>query len=374
MPLLLDIDLSFFDRVYMGDRVSDYIWCIGIIVGTLLLKRPMANLLTRLSSAVATRLSYSKYRGKIRSMLVKPIELLLQTILYYVAIHQVDNFLDHFGIKRFIGVKQKMNIKLGDVLDHVFLFLFIIFLTRVITKFVDFIYYLKMGKAHQQKDYARMQLLPLTKEIIKLVLWVVSIFWILGEVFNVNIPTLVASLGIGGVAIALAGKETLENFFAAFTILSDKPFRTGDTIKQAEIEGVVERIGFRSTRVRGLDGSAHIIPNQKLVSQNLVNLSMRDLRVMKVVAHIRYGVSHESLMMLMAKIREELLKSTPVKEPVEATIESFDKETFQLAVSYHLPHPLPANAKLNDIRHEINMKVFDLIANHAVLGAPPATG
>lgn len=371
MPLLLDIDLSFFDRVYMGDKVSDYIWCIGIIIGTLLLKRPMANMLTRLSSTVATRLSYSKYRGKIRSMLVKPIERLLQTVLYYVAIHQVDNFLDHFGIKRFIGIKQKMNIKLGDVLDHVFLFLFIIFLTRVITKFVDFIYYLKMGKAHQQKDYSRMQLLPLTKEIIKLVLWVVSIFWILGEVFNVNIPTLVASLGIGGVAIALAGKETLENFFAAFTILSDKPFRTGDTIKQAEIEGVVERIGFRSTRVRALDGSAHIIPNQKLVSQNLVNLSMRDLRVMKVVAHIRYGVSHETLIMLMAKIREDLLKSTPVKEPVEATIESFDKETFQLVISYHLPHPLPTNVKLNDIKHDINMKVFDLIAAHAILGAPP---
>ncbi len=374
MPLLLDIDLSFFDRVYMGDKVSDYIWCIGIIVGTLLLKRPMANLLTRISSTLATRLSYSKYRGKIRSMLVKPIDRLLQVILYYVAIHQIDNFLDHFGIKRFIGIKQKMNIKLGNVLDHVFLFLFIIFLIRVITKFVDFIYYLRMGKAHLQKDYARMQLLPLTKEIIKLVMWIVGVFWILGEVFNVNIPTLVASLGIGGVAIALAGKETLENFFAAFTILSDKPFRTGDTIKQAEVEGVVERIGFRSTRVRAVDGSAHIIPNQKLVSQNLVNLSMRDLRVMKVITHIRYGVSHETLMLLMAKLRDELLKSTPVKEPVEVTIESFDKETLQLAVSYHLPHPLPAHTKLNDIKHEINMKVFDVIAANAILGAPPATG
>lgn len=373
MFLLLDIDLHFFDRVYMGDRVSDYVWCVGIILGTLLLKRPIANLLTRVSSTIATRLSYAKYRGKIRSMLVKPIERLLQTILYYVAIHQVDNFLDHFGIRRFIGMKQKTPIKLGDVLDHVFLFLFIVFLTQVITRFVDFIYYLRMGKAHQQHDYGRMQLLPLTKEIIKLVLWTVSIFWILGEVFNVNIPTLVASLGIGGVAIALAGKETVENFFAAFTILSDKPFRTGDTIKQTEIEGVVERIGFRSTRVRALDGSAHIIPNQKLVSQNLINLSMRDLRVMKVTAHIRYGVSHEALTAMIAKIREELLRTTMVKEPIEAVIESFEKETFQLIVSYNLPHPLPPHTKLNDIKHDINMKVFHIISSQATLGTPIGT-
>jgi MscS family membrane protein len=354
----------------MGDKVADYIWCAGIIIGTLLLKRPMANLITRLSSTIAMRLSYAKYRGKIRSMLAKPIERLLQTILYYIAIHEVDNFLDHFVLRRFIGMKQRVNIKLGDVLDHVFLFLFIVFLTQVITRFIDFVYYLRMGKAHQQNDYARMQLLPLTKEIAKLVIWTLSIFWILGQVFMVNIPALITGLGIGGVAIALAGKETIENFFAAFTILSDKPFKTGDTIKQAEIEGVVERIGFRSTRVRATDGSAHIIPNQKLVSQNLINQSMRDLRVMKVVAHVRYGVSHEVLVLIITKIREELLNETSVKEPVEAVVESFEKETFQLVVSYNLPHPLPDSAKLNDIKHDINMRVFAIISSHATLGTP----
>lgn len=373
MNLLLDIDLNFFDRVYMGDKVSDYIWCVGIIVGTLLLKRPMANMLTRLSSTIAMRLSYAKYRGKIRSMLAKPIERLLQTILYFVAIHQVDNFLDHFVIRRFIGMKAKVDIRLGDVLDHVFLFLFIVFLTQVVTRFFDFVYYLRMGKAHQQNDYARMQLLPLTKEIAKLVIWTLSIFWILGQVFMVNIPALITGLGIGGVAIALAGKETVENFFAAFTILSDKPFKTGDTIKLGEIEGVVERIGFRSTRLRNTDGSAHIIPNQNLVSQNLINLSMRDLRVMKVVAHIRYGIDHATLMRVIADVKEELLKTTAVIEPIEAVIESFEKETLQLVVSYSLPHPLPVGTKLNDVKREINMKVFEVITAHAKLGGPASS-
>jgi MscS family membrane protein len=374
MPkLFLDINWSFFDRIYMGDKVSDYIWCVGIIVGTLLLKRPLAELVTRISSGVAERFSYIKYKGAIRNMLFEPIERLLQTILYYVAVHQVDNFLDHFGIQHFIGKKERINLKFGDILDHIFLFLFIIFLTQVIASFVDFIYYLRMGKAQQDNNYSRLQLLPLVKEMTKLVLWALSLFWILGSVFHVNVPALITGLGIGGVAIALAGKETVENFFAAFTILSDKPFKVGETIKLGDVEGVVERIGFRSTRLRNLDGSAYIIPNQNLVSQNLINLSMRDSRIMKVSANIKYGINNESLQQLTAKLREALLNVAQVREPVEITIETFDKETFQLAVSYSLPHPLPEETRLVAIKREVNLKVFEIITANATIGTPIGT-
>ncbi len=371
--LLLNIDMAFFDREFMGEKVSAYFWCVGIILATLLLKRPVAGLLTRISTRLTARFSYMRHKGKIRDMLFKPIERLLQVILYYVAIHQLDNFLDHFSMQHFIGSKERLNIKLGDVLDHVFLFLFIIFLTQVIASFVDFIYYLRMGKAQIEKNQSRIQLLPLVKEMAKLLLWAISAFWIMGSVFHVNIPALITGLGIGGVAIALAGKETVENFFAAFTILSDKPFQTGDSIKLGDVEGVVERIGFRSTRLRNLDGSAYIVPNQNLVSQNLVNLSMRDNRVMKVAVNIRYGITHDALQELIAEVKKNILEIESVKAPVEVTIETLDKETFQLVVSYNLPHPLPEGKNLTALRREVNMKVFEVISGKAVLGTPIGT-
>ncbi len=371
--LLLNIDMAFFDREFMGEKVSAYFWCVGIILATLLLKRPVAGLLTRISTRLTARFSYMRHKNKIRDMLFKPIERLLQVILYYVAIHQLDNFLDHFSMQHFIGSKERLNIKLGDVLDHVFLFLFIIFLTQVIASFVDFIYYLRMGKAQIEKNQSRIQLLPLVKEMAKLLLWAISAFWIMGSVFHVNIPALITGLGIGGVAIALAGKETVENFFAAFTILSDKPFQTGDSIKLGDVEGVVERIGFRSTRLRNLDGSAYIVPNQNLVSQNLVNLSMRDNRVMKVAVNIRYGITHDALQELIAEVKKNILEIESVKAPVEVTIETLDKETFQLVVSYNLPHPLPEGKNLTALRREVNMKVFEVISGKAVLGTPIGT-
>ncbi len=371
--LLLDIDWRFFDRRYFGEKVSNYLLCAGIILATQLLKKPVAGLLTRISSSIATRYSYMQHKNAVRNMLFKPMERLLQTVLYFVALNQMDTLLDKVAIHHYVGQKEKININLDTVVDHVFLFLFIIFLTQVITHFMDFIYYLRMGKAQVEKNHARLQLLPLMKEMTKLLLWALSAFLIMGSVFHVNVPALITGLGIGGVAIALAGKETVENFFAAFTILSDKPFQTGETIKLGDVEGVVERIGFRSTRLRNIDGYAYIIPNQNLVSQNLINLSMRDTRGMKVVANIRYGITHEQLQQLIAKLKEALLNTPPVKEPIEVFIETFDKETFQLIVSYHLPHPLPDDAKLNAIKREVNMKVFEVITANTTLGTPVGT-
>jgi MscS family membrane protein len=333
----------------------------------------VAALLTRVSSRIATRYSYMRHKNAVRDMLFKPIERLLQVVLYFIAINQLDSLLDKVAIHHYIGQKEKVNLRLDDVVDHVFLFLFIIFFTQVITHFVDFFYYLRMGKAQLEKNQSRIQLLPLLKEMAKLLLWALSIFWILGSVFHVNVPALITGLGIGGVAIALAGKETVENFFAAFTILSDKPFQTGDTIKLGDVEGVVERIGFRSTRLRNIDGFAYIIPNQSLVSQNLINLSMRVTRGMKVIANIKYGISHEDLETLTAELKGMLASTPPVRDPIEITVEAFDKETFQMVISYHLPHPLPEDMKLTTIKREINMKVFDMINRHAKLGTPVGT-
>jgi len=371
--LLLDIDWRFLDYMYMGEKVSNYLLFAGITVATYFLKKPMAALVTRISSRLAARFSYMRHKGTIRNMLFKPMERLLQTILYFVAINQMDGLLDKVAIHHSIGTGGKINIRFGDVVDHVFLFLFIIFLTQVITRFIDFFYYLRIGKAQLEKNNERLQLLPLFKEMTKLISWTLSIFWILGSVFHVNIPALITGLGIGGVAIALAGKETVENFFAAFTILSDKPFQTGDTIKLGDIEGIVERIGFRSTRLRNTDGSAYIIPNQNLVSQNLINMSLRDNRGMKVVVNMKYGISHDALMQLIGKLKDEIKAMPVVKEPIEINIETFDKETFQLLISYQLPHPLPDDAKLISLKRDINMKVYEVIAANATLGTPIGT-
>lgn len=371
--LLLDIDWTTLNHTYGNETLWGYIWFGVIVLLTIVLKRPLAALLTRLSGRVASKYGSLKHRDTMRNMLLKPVERLLQTVLYFVACEQIAGFLDTVNLHR-PGVRKGLQVNLGSLIDHVFLLLFIIFLTQFITRVIDFLYHIRMNRAQEENNLSREQMLPLIKEMSKLLTWTMAGFWVLGAVFHVNVPALITGLGIGGVAIALAGKETVENFFAAFTILSDKPFITGDTIKLGDVEAVVERIGFRSTRLRNTDGSAYIVPNQNLVSQNLINLSNRSTRGVKLVANIKYGISHEALNQMTEEIKKALHGFSPVAEPVNVSLDNFEKETFQLIVSYHLPHPLPMGYTLPSLKHSINIRVFEIVNKYGQMGIVGGSG
>lgn len=373
--MLLSVDIAFFDRIFLGETIWQYIWFVVIILLTLLLKKPTATAISVIAGKIGAKFSYATHKSKIEEMLLKPMEGLLQIVLYFVAVNQLSTLLDNINISKLIfwGRKKAHHISLGSLIDHVFLFLFIVALTRVVTRFIDFFYYLRMRKAEEERNLGQQQLLPLIKEMSKLLVWSTGLFCILGGVFHVNVPALITGLGIGGVAIALAGKETVENFFAAFTLLSDKPFQTGDTIKIGDIEGAVERIGFRSTRIRNAEGAAIIVPNQNLVSQNLINLSARHNRAIKVSINLRYGIDSNTLEQLIQEIKAALKQQKHLLEPIVVAIEQLDKETLQLVVSYNLPHPLPSGISFVTIKQEINLLVFKIANQYAKLGAGSAS-
>ncbi|NCX95073.1 MAG: mechanosensitive ion channel family protein [Chitinophagia bacterium] len=367
--LAIDFE-SLCNTTFYGEPLESYLKCVGIIILTLLLQKWVAARVSRLSSSLSTHFIYDKHKQTLKEMLYMPTQRVVQIVLYYLASNQLTDVLERIVVYR---VKAKHpTVTLGDVTDKTFLFLFIIFFCHFVAKFADFIFYIRFNKAQEEKNNNQLQLIPLLREITKLSAWTLAVFWILGSVFSVNIPALITGLGIGGIAIALASKETVENIFAAFTLLSDKPFQTNDVIKAGDTEGTVERIGFRSTRIRNFDGSCTIVPNQKLVGQNVTNLSTRERRGIKLIANIRYGIDAPTLSLITTTLQTELPQLAPVKEGIDITLETLDKETMQLIVVYLLPHPLPEGMKLLEVKHATNSKIFEIISRHAQLGTPPA--
>ncbi len=363
----------FFSQEFLNEKLENYCWFVGIILLTFILKKPVSKLLARIFSKIAARFQYQHYKQKINEYLSTPVERLLQTVLFYVAANRISGALNSINFDKhfYIGKRVTIDFSLGELVDMVFLFLFILFVARVITRLLDFSFYLRLSSADAKKDQLEAQLLPLMNEILKMVVWTIAIFSVMGFVFHVNVPAIITGLGIGGVAIALASKETVENFFAAFTLLSDKPFITGDLIKAGDVEGVVEKIGFRSTRVRHSDGSAYIVPNQRLVSQNLVNLSNRSQRGVKLVLNVRYSTENKSLDGMVNALKNALEQHTPIVAPVSVYLDVFDKETLQVVVFYHLPHPLPDGKDLFQIKNEINILIHKTATQHAELGVKP---
>jgi MscS family membrane protein len=119
-------------------------------------------------------------------------------------------------------------------------------------------------------------LVSVMSRVVRLVVVTVAVIMVFRTLTGVDVGPLIASLGLGGLAIALAAKDSVANFFGTMTIIFDKPFQVGERIIIENIDGVVESVGFRSTRLRASSGSSLItIPNQKVINSPITNMDRR---------------------------------------------------------------------------------------------------
>ena len=138
------------------------------------------------------------------------------------------------------------------------------------------------------------QLVPLLRKTLRVFIVVLGLIVILQN-NGYNVASLIAGLGIGGLAVALAAKDTLANFFGSITIFVDRPFRMGDWIKTSAAEGTVEEVGFRSTRIRTFYNSVVSVPNSSLANSEIDNLGMREFRRLKTILNLTYDTSPEQM-------------------------------------------------------------------------------
>lgn len=154
-------------------------------------------------------------------------------------------------------------------------------------KIVDIIAFyieLKVKKAESTLDN---QIIPLIIKSLRILVITIGILSILHN-FGYNIISLLTGLGLGGLAFALAAQTTLSNVFGSVTIFSDKPFRLGDWIKIGDVEGTVEEIAFRTTRIRRFDQALVTAPNSQFVNTNIVNYSAMQKRRIEFYVRISY--------------------------------------------------------------------------------------
>lgn len=146
------------------------------------------------------------------------------------------------------------------------------------------------------------QLVPLIRKTLKIITVVAGVLFILQNL-DVNIGSLLAGLGIGGVAVALAAKDTVANFFGSITIFADRPFQIGDWVVVDGCEGIVEEVGFRSTRIRTFYNSLVTIPNAKFMETAIDNYGARKYRRTFVTLGLTYDTTPEQMQAFVEGIR-----------------------------------------------------------------------
>ena len=146
-------------------------------------------------------------------------------------------------------------------------------------------------------------LVPMLSKSLKVFVVVIGIVFA-ADNLNIDVTSLLAGLGLGGLAFALAAKDLLGNFFGSVTVLLDRPFSIGDWVVIGDIEGTVEQVGFRSTRVRTFYNSLVTMPNSILTTTKIDNMGARSYRRMKHVLSVTYDTSPEKIEAFCEGIRK----------------------------------------------------------------------
>lgn len=134
------------------------------------------------------------------------------------------------------------------------------------------------------------QIVPLARKVLKVMVIITGSLVVLQN-FGVNVGSLIAGLGIGGLAFALAAKDMLANLFGSIMIFLDKPFQIGDRVTVEGVDGMVEEVGFRSTRIRTLENSLVSVPNSKVADSAINNFGLRKYRRYRTILSVTYATT-----------------------------------------------------------------------------------
>lgn len=343
------------DTTFVDNTIRQYCWFALIIILGVIFKRFISKLLSRLMFRFFKKYSAEISIGKFFEYLHKPTGLFFLLVFVYIGFSQlrVPGYW-HLAPGNEFGIRM--------IIEKSFLILVISSILWICLRIVDVFGYIMMKKAEGVQGKSENQIIPFMIEVLKIVVVTIGVFLILGTVFNLNVGSLIAGLGIGGLAIALAAKETLENLIGSFTIFLDKPFAVGDFVKVADVTGVVEKIGFRSTRLRTLEQSCVTVPNKKMVDAELENLSLKTQQRVKFTLSLRYDTSSEQIKYIMEDIRNLLNNHSMCGADSVVRLTGFGVSAYEIMIIY-LVNTVDY-FKYLEIKEEINFNILDIVKQH----------
>jgi MscS family membrane protein len=202
------------------------------------------------------------------------------------------------------------------------------------------------------------QLVPLVRKVLKIFVVVVGGMFVLQNL-NFNITALLAGISIGGLAFALAAQDTLKNFFGSLMIFIDKPFQIGDWITSGDLDGTVEEVGFRSTRVRTFRNSVAYIPNGKLADAMVDNHGLRVYRRFSTKIAITYDTP-PALIEVFIEGLNKIVEAHPLTRKDFYEIKLNDLADSSLHIMFYIFFKVPTWSEELQCRHEILLEVIKL--------------
>jgi len=323
------LDRIDFSSLWTENDLMDWLTLLGAIMAGLIVGKITQYTLRKVGDKLIER--DAKLRGHLLGDLASPASLALLTVGIWIGLMRLtmDEALTSFCLKTL------------TTMITIAVFWYIYNLISIVEVWMERL----TAKTESTLDD---QLVPLVRKALRIFLLIIAVLFILDSVFEADIGAWLAGLGIAGLAVSLAAQDSLKNLFGSITIFLDRPFLVGDFINYNDKVGTVEEIGFRSTRVRTLDGHLLTVPNSNIVNDPVTNIGVRPYirRVLNIT--ITYDTPPDKIREAV-QIVHDILNSEGIKENVWA----------QDVEDPHDPDHLPPRVYFNDFNAaSLNIVVY----------------
>tara|TARA_B000000565_G_scaffold111175_1_gene83491 strand:- start:2137 stop:3201 length:1065 start_codon:yes stop_codon:yes gene_type:complete len=306
------------DTALWGNPLAEWLQALGYILGSLVMARVVYALFKRVLKRWATRTS-TKWDDVVVDQIEEPIAMGIVILGFWLGYDHL-----HFGE----GVDNFM--------EHVFQVLIAVDVTWMVARLLDSVVSTVILHLDERSDSSMVsQFGPILQKTLRSLVWTLGIISGLTNA-GYDVGALLAGVGIGGLALAMAAKDFVANIFGGITIFVDKPFTLGDRVKVNGIDGFVKEIGIRSTRIQTLENRLVTIPNHQFTDQVVENVTAEPSRKVTVVLGLTYDTTPERIEEALALLTDIVVRNPNTEEDHTIWFSGFGDFSLNLTAIYHI--------------------------------------
>lgn len=345
---------DFINKIILDNPLVDYLMAAGFILLVIVLKKSASKKITRVIFSLFRKMGRPINEQEFFDLVLLPLE----RFIVFLAVYFVVGELNFPSVLKFKFFYIQLDVIVNRTLIGILLYLFF----NMLLKVIDYLALIMEKRVAATREMNDDQLIIFFREFLKVILIIFCILLIIRFVFNQDITNFLAGLSLAGAAIALAAKESLENLIASFIIFFDKPFSVGDLLKVNQVNGTVEKIGLRSTRIRTVEKTYVTIPNKQMVDSVVDNLSLRNKRRAELILNLSLKTSAVQLTQLVNKI-DELLAGQKVNDK-SVLLSDIKIDAYVIGIEYYTE--VITITDFNALKQRINFLILELLEREGV--------
>lgn len=327
---------EFLQHKWGPNSIFDWMVSVAILVGALII----GKILYRIIGGTVKTLA-SKTKTGLDDLLVDKLE---EPVVYGIVILGF-----YWGFNR-LHFTESVDVFFANT----FMIIFILNITWLISRVLDAMVdeYLVPVVEKSDSDFDD-QLLPIIRKTVTAIIWVMGILIALSNT-GFNIGAMIAGLGIGGLALALAAQDTVKNIFGGIMVFLDKPFKMNDRIKVNGMDGFVEEIGVRSTRLRTLEGRLITVPNGQFSDNAVENVTLEPTRKVVVNIGLTYETTPAKMELAMKLLRDIVMQNGKVTNEPLVTFNNWGDFSMGILLIYFIEE----TDNIFSAQSEINLEIL----------------